>query len=308
MSGRPQRTRAYDREVADEGGRLLWHYTDLATLVAMVAGEEPGEIGAARSGRPVPCLWAAHFEYLNDSREFHYARDLLRRALADLDAERGGPQRGRSALQRVRAELDQPREIDPGEGPFVVCLSSAEDSLSQWRGYGLSKASVGCAIGFDESALEELGAERHRVRYLGEEEGARWIRENLPYFSGDHDQDRDDGEEGDGASQERAERELYYDLFGYSAQLKHVSFADEQEERFVWRQDGSHRVHFRTSAFGMTPFVKVAFPALREAVRRIRIAPTLHKEHARVAVAAWAADAVGGHVEVLPSESPFRGW
>ncbi|GAB7192985.1 DUF2971 domain-containing protein [Kineococcus sp. NUM-3379] len=286
--------------MADEGEHLLWHYTDLATLMAMVEGEEAGRIdGTGPGGDRVPCLWAAHFEYLNDSREFHYARDLLRRALADLDAEGDGGRR--EALRRIRAELDEPRAVEPAGGPFIVCLSSAEDSLSQWRGYGMSRRSVGCAIGFDEHALEELGAERHLVRYLGEEQGARWIRENLPWF-------RDGEPDGAGRTEHDVEQELYYDLFGYSAQLKHVSFADEQEERFVWRQDGSHRLHFRTSQFGMTPYVKVPFPRLRQAVRRIRIAPNPYEEHARVAVSAWAADAVGEHVRVLPSESPFRGW
>ncbi|GAA4983781.1 hypothetical protein [Kineococcus glutinatus] len=285
--------------MGEDGGGLLWHYTDLATLMAMTGGEEPGGLGRATGGRApgdrVPCLWAAHFEYLNDSREFHYARDLLHRALTDLD----GDAERRAALHRLRDRLTEPQEIDPAAGPFIVCLSSAEDSLSQWRGYGMSRRSVGCAIGFDERALEGLGAERHRVRYLGDEDGARWIRDNLPYFAQDH---------AGGRSEEQAEQDLYYDLFGYSAQIKHVSFADEQEERFVWRQDGGHRLWFRTSRFGMTPFVKIPFPRLREAVRRIRVAPTQFTEHARVAVAAWAAQEVGEHVEVLSSDSPFRGW
>ena len=106
---------------------VLYHYTTQEGLLGIVSSKE---------------IWATHTQYLNDTREFHHALEILQQETTDQPVLR-----------------DEWYQIISGANVCVCSFSEDGDSLSQWRAYG-GRAS-GFAIGFSgeylRRAFEQLG-------------------------------------------------------------------------------------------------------------------------------------------------------
>ena len=102
----------------------LFHYTDAGGLLGMIGGKK---------------LWLTNIHYQNDSKEYSYAFDMLRKVINKYE----------SHLSHIN--LDSISKI---MGPvFTFSLSEVRDSLSQWRGYC---PDGGYAISFTNAQLNEL--------------------------------------------------------------------------------------------------------------------------------------------------------
>ena len=134
----------------------LFHYTTINGLW-----------GILDKGR----LWGTHVAFLNDAQELEYGIEAAITTLqehgdnlqsSDLDQGSEDPELGNGSLLRgVGDFLERHRDMfKPALAPFVTCLSSSEDQLSQWRGYG--KAG-GYAIRFDREAL------KNELHHVGED-------------------------------------------------------------------------------------------------------------------------------------------
>ena len=84
-------------------------------------------------------LWASNANYLNDASELAYGTD---------------------AIEKERGSYAALKQVGPGpyftsgtlaESPYIVSLTSAFDSLGQWRGY--AGATPSFAIAFDQKRL-----------------------------------------------------------------------------------------------------------------------------------------------------------
>jgi hypothetical protein len=112
--------------------KVLYHYTD-----------QNGLLGIVRDG----VVWATSISYLNDAREFNYAKELLDNVLATSGKHLKGK-------YDELCEREWWPELDAYPQVFVFSLSEHADGLGLWRAYGGS-AAVGYSIGFRATDLEE---------------------------------------------------------------------------------------------------------------------------------------------------------
>lgn len=126
--------------VAQEAGSddTVFHYTNSDGLLGILADR---------------AVWATHIEYLNDSKEFAYARELVEEVIECMsETAVAGVERSMEEcfLEGVRRARDV--------SVFVTSFSEFEDRLSQWRAYGTHVG--GYALGFRLADLETI-AERN---------------------------------------------------------------------------------------------------------------------------------------------------
>lgn len=122
------------RDFGPEDDRTIFHYTDAAGLDGILKTRT---------------IWASSINYLNDSKEIYYARDLVRNYVnANYDSE----------VNRLLIELAI-GHIFPELGGdlfhaqiYVTSFSAKCDDLSQWRAYA---SKHGYCIGFAPSMLTE---------------------------------------------------------------------------------------------------------------------------------------------------------
>jgi hypothetical protein len=110
----------------------LYHYTNQAGLLGIIKNRE---------------IWATHTQYLNDSKEYRHAVDVV----TDLIIKRLT-----AACDSRRILEDMSSGLDGIEGMNVCVCSFSEDgdSLSQWRAYG--GPTSGYAIGFKPLHLAKM--------------------------------------------------------------------------------------------------------------------------------------------------------
>ncbi len=126
---------AHQADDALQRPEIVYHYTNSAGLLGIVKSQS---------------IWATNIEYLNDAKEFSYARDLAEDVILGLPepAVAGEQSRFRGCcLEGIR----QPR----GSPIYVTSFSTLGDSLSQWRGYGAQIG--GYALGFTLVTLRAIG-------------------------------------------------------------------------------------------------------------------------------------------------------
>jgi Protein of unknown function (DUF2971) len=251
--------------------RELYHYTAAAGVAGIVTSQ---------------CLWASNARFLNDTTELVYAREVLRKVMADL-AEAYPAESLAVFFERGGQLLD---DVDVMFDAYVACFCEQADLLSQWRGY--PGAGGGYAIGFDtrfwRRSLEE--AFLRRVIYPPEEQEAI-IRELIQPLA--DALRRLASAEGEAAAENavpeclRRARPL---LTECSFCFKHPTFMGEAEWRLVWLgaqwgQDvGERPIKFRPATTSLVPYVELA-PLARAGhlggrlpICRVVVGPTAHPE------------------------------
>jgi hypothetical protein len=137
------RNRLLERSGEQRPPGTLYHYTDSNGLLGIVKNR---------------ALWATHVQYLNDSSEFIYARDLMKEVVAKAaEGVPGSPRaRLRHSILEDRDEIEDSDENEDNwfEEQFVTCFSERGDGLSQWRGYG--KSIGGYSLGFPFEHLRDV--------------------------------------------------------------------------------------------------------------------------------------------------------
>ncbi|UOR03873.1 DUF2971 domain-containing protein [Hymenobacter aerilatus] len=132
-------------------GKKLFHYST-----------PPGLLGMLES----KCLWFSNIHYLNDSREYYYIFDLLKRVLEE-GYHAIVPQKYLSVIkekERTRNNYDEPAwlyETDTDYWTninmilpvFSFSLTEKKDILSQWRGYC---PDGGYSFSFDSEQLNDM--------------------------------------------------------------------------------------------------------------------------------------------------------
>jgi hypothetical protein len=113
----------------------LFHYTNLNGMKGIIENQ---------------CIWATHFEYLNDFTEIVHgetlAKDLILERLALCSTLT------KDILTHVLSDFDY---FTPGSDIYIACFCEKKDLLSQWRSYGAG----GCAIGLVPPTISKDGKE-----------------------------------------------------------------------------------------------------------------------------------------------------
>ena len=316
---------------------LVWHYTDGAALMNILAKNE---------------LWASSAGFMNDTNELLSGSILLRNYFEEQRAV---------LAEDVMEGLEKyiPEVKERTRHSFVLSASSDGDSLTMWRYYGRDQVSF--AIGLDRSErlvpLARLKVDTHPDppvgyqddRYERDENGEIITDEGGPVVIYDPDWLVIEGggwkpvvykpkeqakiiadtfeELRKGVVRPSEPGKLTIWLFPYLMNesldlIKNAGFLDEREERItIWPNPDWKFVFHRPGPFGLVPYVKLtslggdnddvneerfATAPGRLPIREIRIGPTPYSSEAIASLK----QLLGFHglhdVEVSYSEIPFR--
>ncbi|MGM7777433.1 DUF2971 domain-containing protein [Arthrobacter sp. KNU-44] len=318
---------------------LIWHYTDGAALMKILAKNE---------------LWAGSAAFMNDTNELLSGSIQLRKHFED--QRRALPE---DVIKGLEEYIPEVRERS--RHSFVLSASSDGDSLTMWRYYGRDQVSF--AIGLDRNQplvpLARLTDDNHPNPPAGyiddiydkDEDGQIATNpDGSPVVIFDPDWVIIEGGDWkpvvyDPAQQSEIITEIFENLRkGVEEQLtvgrnrhwwlypyymnesldliKNQGFRDEREERIiVWPNPDWKFVFHRPGAFGLVPYVKLtswggvdedlheepfAIEAGRLPIREIRIGPTPYSSEAAGSLKQLL-NFHGLHdVKVSYSEIPFR--
>ncbi|WP_157932193.1 DUF2971 domain-containing protein [Mycobacteroides abscessus] len=250
----------------------LYHYTTI-----------DGLLGILDSGR----LWGTHVAFLNDSRELEYGIEAIHKTLTSAGEQLKStdteppedPDLSNGALLQAVGEFIQRHSevLKPTMGPFVSCLSSSADQLSQWRGYG--KAG-GYAIRFDPKKLDSI---RHVTKEGNTLKGPDPVLVKVRYLTAFQDEilqmaydyiadvlKIDSGADDEEQSKIRTDGQvkLFKKVLEIAPQIKHKSFAEEREYRIITR---GVEQFYSPSKIGLIPRTLVQFD--RDAIKEIMVGP-----------------------------------
>jgi hypothetical protein len=273
--------------------KLLYHYTDQKGLLGIITSKE---------------IWATHHQCLNDTQEFLYAKELVRKELKKRISANDG---SRSLLATMSSALDGPGNEDVNL--YVASFSEEPDSLAQWRAYG--GASSGFALGFqcERFVLPEAFA-LARCIYQPEKQSEvvdAIVSEVL-----------DRSEQGGLLNTEKIVRViLLFALHAFALILKHPKFAEEREWRIVSRVmmddapafpiEDANRLEFRVGKSMLIPYrcISVKDGSGSFLLKRIIVGPNPNPEQAHRSVRSLLKSKKDTKaVEVQSSDIPYRNW
>lgn len=292
----------------------LYHYTDQAGLLGIIRGKQ---------------IWATHTQYLNDTREFLHAVQMMREELTVSRAAHGD-ENVRDVLEAMDKDLPEPQVSSDEEraalremwesvrdgaelGGINVCVASfseIRDSLSQWRAYvprggfcigvrGDRLADLVVAHKFYLAAcLYDRGRQQRLVHALIEEVLEENIKRRRQPDAEQHFLPRG------------GNMRAY--LNRYAPILKDPSFAEEREWRIISRPQmctGS-RFDFREGNSMLIPFYR--FPLHHEGgpvpLEEVVVGPTPDPERSAASVRNFLVSQGLEEVKVTCSAVPYRNW
>ncbi len=299
-----------------KSGELLYHYTTQEGLLGIVGARE---------------LWATDVRFLNDTREFedglNVAIGMARQS--SLGAE-DGP-RIVSYLENVLRWSFSKRPIysvsftgplKKGEELFSS-IDDPGDRLNMWRSY--SERGIAYSIGLQREGLmtDIEGVDIQECSYLQEtkEEYLTPIFNIFVDLLNECKRKMAEGLQngmtpGDTMCRVRAELDAGFDqiLPDLKAQVsacKHESFWEEREWRLTMAPSLDHpKVFHNSGRFGITPRVRIGLrsPDLLLPIKRIVIGPCPHMADAIESLKGLLARSGYRHMEISPSQIPYRNW
>ncbi|MEE6139853.1 DUF2971 domain-containing protein [Mycobacterium sp. 050128] len=286
----------------------LYHYTSAGGLHGILESE---------------ALWATHAAYLNDSQELifgiakvhatlsHFENNPPEEVMKDAYWAPYVPQEtlpmsvamsARSLSIRMQMALESVRE---NLGPFVACLSTSPDQLSQWRGYGQGG---GYAIRFNPQRLRESVQSHNdtrrfvRMRYEKSDAEDPSLRAKLIEFMKSVSPMTPVGRQ---TAKSNALVDPHINsLLGVAACQKHWGFSEENEYRIV--AFGTPDLH-TPQDIGLVPRMNIRFDT--SCVEEVQIGPGQHMDTRESSVRSYfkANDDRYPDVTVSRSETPFTG-
>lgn len=291
----------------------LYHYTNQAGLLGIIRNKQ---------------IWATHTQYLNDSREFLHAVQVLRHELRKSRAAHRG-KGARGIFGALDTSLPEPsvsneedraalREMyrparDPGlpsVNVFVASFSEVRDSVSQWRAYA---SSGGFCLGFHGDRLAD--AVIAQKFYFAQCIYDRREQEKLVHALIEQVLE----EIINWKRREGAEQNLWAPggnlrmyLNCYAPILKDPAFAEEREWRAISRplKCTGPRFDFREGNSMLIPFYRVPLDGEGGSIplEEVVIGPTPDPEHSAASVRSFLVGQGLKDVKVASSVVPYRNW
>ena len=272
-----------------ENGKMVFHYTTIPAL-----------LGIVRDG----ALWASDVRQLNDRWEIRYALNQLGAILA---------------ADSAFAKNHQPIQAIFGVDrfwQFASCFSKSRDQLSQWRAYGNQ---IGVAIAFDRDHLDEAataaGGFLTDWRYVALDEFSSFKAEldGIIQSLKDPSLFNEKGE----LINMTIQHQLTKQAIEIASSIKHPSFREEQEVRFIGEHGSLKKeIQYRSSERSLVPYATLDLDMRRfGGSKRKRYTNFL----GMMEIMVWPQNADGqildaielllrdvGHVPIGRSESPYR--
>lgn len=289
----------------------VWHYTDAAGAIGLITSSE---------------VWATSVGSLNDTAEFSHGIAVLDEQLSLVLQSRHVHPLQKAFMQEA---VDLARATVDVSPLYVFCASEEPDSLSLWRGYGSEVSyAVGLDVDWEIMAIVDQAREPRRLgpqgpwpkwgRVLYDPKEQRNLMLRGLSFCAAATPAPDSNEDQPGLAVLQASGVL----IGLSIYCKHEAFRDEREVRLVTRiPNDTSAVCFRSSRFGVTPYVRLAQPPAREpwsgawlTVREhprlpiggVCVGPTPHSDAAAQGVRSLLESHGYRGVPVAASAAPFR--
>jgi hypothetical protein len=264
--------------------RVLYHYTSQEGLLGIIGKKE---------------IWATKALYLNDSKEFMYAIDLVNKVL-------NYPRYSGPKIDELRERLN----LIKGVNVCVTSFTKNGDLLSQWRGYGVR--GVGYSLGLYGDELKKLADENQFIlcpviyntdqqEFLVREIIKRWI-------SGQH--------QFNGLTPMKGFDTEFEDYFAMLAPiLKDPSFKEEGEWRLISPilSNDLERYSYRAGRYSLIPYYRFPLeaPTIKFKLAKIVVGPGPMQELSDTAVKSYLTSLNLKYVDpkkVEPSTIPYRGW
>lgn len=261
---------------------VLYHYTSAEGLLGICSTKK---------------LWASNIHYLNDSKEYAHALDLLRSEIKNRRKVNGS-----TLLIRLWELLDLIDRVK-----VVVCsFSEVGDLLSQWRGY--CPPGLGYSVGFDARQLEQAASTQgySLVPCLYHKDEQRKVIKSVV----------DETEARYSNSYQTKEEEFKMFFLGavvsIAPLIKHSSFSEEQE----WRLSSFPvantiaKEKFRVGKRSLIPYQELDLrnPQGEMHIEGIYVDPTEDQVLAGEAVYNFCRNSDVILKGLKYSETPFRGW
>lgn len=286
----------------DDAPPVLYHYTS-----------DRGFLGVVDS----KTLWATHYRFMNDPKEFVAGRDkilgLLRAARADHAAR--SPEQGLLTFTLEKLEQIAPLDFPP---PFLACFSEHEDSLSQWRAYGGHGTGYAIGMGFgvtdEDDAAQCFTAGLVRCQYGGQayDDAVRSVIGSICHAFREYAETYIRDKTAGARALLAACRVLAHRLFGHMVRYKDPAYSEETEWRimaFLKSDPGQNPTGFRIGANGLCPHIPIGFdpssPTFQ--LKKVVVGPSPDQD-VRALVAKLMLEKHGfGSCEVVKSRIPYRG-
>jgi hypothetical protein len=265
--------------------KVLYHYTSQDGLIGIVDNKE---------------IWATKAHYLNDSKEFEYAIDLVSELLE------GEEYLGNKKAQDLRYRIGLVTHVN-------ICVTSFTkngDLLSQWRGYGTQGA--GYSLGLSGAKLRKLAASQDfilcPVVYKKDQQVAL-VKEIIErWCNGEHHV------VGLNPMQNTLDIKVEFeDYFAMLAPiLKDPSFLEEQEWRLIspLLSCNADRFEFRAGQYSLLPYYRFSLnePSIPFGLSKIVVGPSPMQELSTKAVESYLRSKGVSQDIVETSSIPYRGW
>src|ERR1017187_3619889 len=272
---------------------MLYHYTSGIGLIGVLTSR---------------CIWATSIRFLNDSREYDLAVDMIRTSIqARLQNVRS---RYEEALYRV---LEQNVDRRDTADVYVSSFSKNPDQLSQWRAY--CPPTGGYAIGFSGKSLATTVIsyeDRFLAKCMYDQSAQQEVIEDLICaIEAAAEKSRRSG-----LAPDRVYRESYK-LLGRllplaAPILKDPSFREEEEWRLLCLGSSFADIlpRFRMGHSTLVPYFEHSIAAEKGAspITGVVIGPTPHPELASEAVQSLMSSRGVQSVASRTSIIPYRAW
>lgn len=235
---------------------LIYHYTDLNAAISI-----------ARHSK----LWLTDTRFLNDKEEFLLGLEYLIKTIAMFNEYPDGTSDNFKEFIADWSGKTNASNFFP-ELLFVSSLSRGNDSLSQWRSYGMY------SVGLEEESLADYNNNDDfyylECRYIYDTRDGLEVASEvfssiiLPSLLGEWQDD------GDNSLMHLRLNDL---ISIYALLFKNYSFADENEVRIVINcSDEDNRIKFRPRGNILIPYVEIEID--RYALKEIKVGPVEHQE------------------------------
>jgi len=242
QSLREKATKLMSQWIKDYDGTTsdLYHYCDSEALLGIMSSKE---------------LWATDIRHLNDPREFEYGCQLIH----ELFTKKSSDYKDASIEAIRRYTPAQINRFENDSCVYVACFSGHKDMLSQWRSY----ASGGSGYALQLTAPRYLdpvepvraGPAIRKVEYCPRMQH-KYVEAWVEIMCESNYQQIHSNEQSVHHAHFYIENLFWHFIAEATVCFKSEFFVEEKETRLVWFNPAPSSLHYRSSARGITPYVK----------------------------------------------------
>jgi len=273
--------------------KTLYHYTDRKGLLGILKNKT---------------IWASDAIYLNDKKELLVAVEMVK-SIIESRLSKATEERKDLYTQIIDTLNSLPQTAYDA---FVFSMCESKDELSLWRAY--TKGRNAYSIGFDSSALRELGNEagfRLLKCEYNEEHQSTVLTQLVEAAEKQYEEVASHG-----ADRNRAHLVASLSFFAqfveFAPIMKDSHFCEEQEWRLIYIGSAwGPKVEFRDTGSVMVPYVELNLEKGRGKklpIKQVVVGPTPHLDLEKRAMSAVLT--VNGLEDARVTETtiPYRDW